>query len=469
MMEGSVTGAGGGGWRVLFGRRHAMYLATFSLGSALYAFSAFLVSACLPSAVVELGDLSLMSWGFTFYLVAAILAGTLAATLKQRWGTQAAFQYASVVYLLGSLACGLAPAMWVLLGGRLLQGVGEGAISGLCYILIPEFFPAALIPAIFGVEAVIWALGSIVGPVVGGFLTEVISWRGAFLVSVPFILLFMAMVRIAIPSGGGGGRASAMPLPFVRLAGVGLGILLISAAAIAPPALRFAGVGAGLLVLLAMVLWDHRAANHLLPRGAFSFGSVLGLAFWIVLLMPSAHTGPGVYVILLFERVWGFSPLPASTLGATMGFTWSVVGVAVSWLSARWARACLWLGPLIMTAGLAICGVSLWQHGLLLFLAGQALVGLAYGVSWGFVSQAIMIGVAPADRDRASGMVPTMMSAGLAVGAALGGVAANSAGLAVSDTPAVVTHAGIWCFTLATAIALGAFLISLRLRVRMGD
>jgi hypothetical protein len=62
-----------------------------------------------------------------------------------------------------------------------------------------------------------------------------------------------------------------------------------------------------------------------------------------------------------------------------------------------------------------------------------------------------------------------MMSAGLAVGAALGGVAANSAGLAVSDTPAVVTHAGIWCFTLATAIALGAFLISLRLRVRMGD
>jgi MFS family permease len=127
--------------RILFARPNAAYLATFCLGSALYAFSAFLVAACMPSAIKVLGHLTLISWGTTFYLIAAIVAGTLAAQLKRRLGTANALQGAATCFLIGTLACGFAPDIGTLLAGRVFQGLGEGAISGLTYMLIPEVFP----------------------------------------------------------------------------------------------------------------------------------------------------------------------------------------------------------------------------------------------------------------------------------------------------------------------------------------
>jgi MFS family permease len=435
----------------LFARPNGAYLATFSLGSALYAFSAFLVAACMPSAIKVLGHLDLISWGFTFYLIAAIVTGTLAAQFKRRFGTADALQWAAVCFLVGTLACGLAPDIWTLLAGRVLQGMGEGAISGLTYMLIPEVFPAALIPAVFGIEAVIWASGSTIGPILGGFLTQALSWRAAFLVEVPLILAFMMLVRLNIPR-----RPAALPLGAVaagRLLGVGLGILLLSLAAIEPHLwMRTTSAMASVGLLALLVRWDSRAANRLLPAGAFSGRSALGLAFWVVLL------------ILILERIWGFDPLTASILGAAPYITWSVIGVAASRIPPSLSPACLWAGPMLLALGLC-AGVAAMSTGSLgLLLAGLIGVGIGYGLSWGFLSQAIMTGAGPGDRDRASAMLPTVLSTGLAIGAALGGLAANSAGLDAQSSPAIVARAGLFCFAVAAIVGLGAVLAGLRLR-----
>jgi MFS family permease len=456
--------AAAGSWRVLFGRRHGAFLATFSLGSALYAFSAFLVSASMPSAVAELGHLNLISWGFTFYLIAAIAAGTLASPLKQRWGSQAAYQYASLAYLAGTLACGLAPEIWTLLAGRALQGIGEGAISGLSYMLIPEMFPAVLIPAVFGVEAVIWAGGSMFGPILGGFLTQSVSWRAAFLVEAPMIVVFMLLVRLTIS------RAKALPsslgsLPVLRLLGVSAAILLLSLAAVEGLLwMRIASVLVAIALLIGLIRRDGRVSNSILPRRAFSWRTRGGLAFWLVLLMPTAHTGPGVYLIFILERVWGYGPLSASILGAAMVVAWSAVAIAVSHMPPRLSRTCLWVGPLMLMLGLVLGVPGLMMQSLWLLLLGQAFVGIAYGLSWGFLSQSIMTGAAPADRDRAAAMLPTILSGGLAIGAALGGVAANSAGLVEHSSVAVVIRAGIYCFAISAVLGAVAFAAGLRLR-----
>jgi MFS family permease len=451
------------GFRHLFARPFGAYLATFSLGSAIYAFSAFLVAACMPSAIKVLGHLTLISWGFTFYLIAAIVAGTLAAQLKRRFGTAIGLQWAAGCFLVGSLACGLAPDIWILLAGRVFQGMGEGAISGLIYMLIPEVFPAALIPAVFGVEAVIWASGSTGGPILGGFLTQALSWRAAFLVEVPLILAFMLLVRLNIPR-----HINALPvegLAVARLLGVGFGILLLSLAAIEPHLwMRAATTLASVGILAVVVGRDRRAPNRLLPAGAFSWATPLGLAFWVVLLMPAASTGPATYAILMLERIWGFQPLPASILGAAPYITWSVIGVAASRIPPTRSPACLWAGPLLVAFGLAIGVVAMPAYSLGLLLAALVCVGIGYGLSWGFLGQAIMTRAEPGDRDRASAMLPTVLSTGLAIGAALGGLAANSAGLIEQSAPAIVARAGLFCFVLAAVVGLGAVLAGLRLR-----
>jgi MFS family permease len=447
----------------LFARPNGAYLATFSLGSALYAFSAFLVAACMPSAIKVLGHLALISWSSTFYLIAAIVAGTLAAQLKRRLGTADALQWAAACFLLGTLACGFAPNIWILLAGRVFQGMGEGAISGLTYMLIPEVFPAALIPAVFGVEAVIWASGSTGGPILGGFLTQALSWRAAFLVEAPMVLCFMLLVRVNIPR-----RPDPLPvhaLPIGRLVGVGLGILLLSLAAVEPALwMRVASALAAVGLLALLVRRDGRAPNRLLPAGAFSSASALGLAFWVVLLMPAASTGPATYAILMLERIWGFNPLIASILGAGPYITWSIIGVAASRIPPALSPACLWGGPLLVAVGLVVSMAAMPLISLWLLLVGFALIGTGFGLCWGFLSQAIMTSAGPGDRDRASAMLPTVLSTGLAIGAALGGLAANSAGLSDQSSPAMVARAGLACFALATVVALGMVLAAIRLR-----
>ena len=451
-------------WKSLFVRPYGAYLATFSLGSALYAFAAFLVSACMPSAVQELGHLTLMSWGFTFYLIAAITAGILASPLKWRLGTAATLQCAGLAYLLGSFACGLAPNIWTLLGGRVLQGLGEGTVSSVTYILIPEVFPPLMIPAIFGIEATIWAVGSLAGPVIGGYLTQAISWRAAFLVEIPPILLFMALVWNVIPEGGHRDEAKHR-IPVLRVMSVGFAILLLSIAAIEPGLYpRLASLAAATLVLLLVARTDLAAPNRLLPRGAFSLRKPAGIAFWVVLLLPAAHTGPGTYIILLIERVWGYDPLTAAALGSVMVAFWGGIGLFVSRLPTRFTEKGLWLGPCLLASGLALGWFGMSERLLWVVLIGQALVGTGNGLCWGALSQVIMTGSEEADRDRASAMLPSVLSAGLAIGAALGGIAANAAGLAEGVPMAVLVHAGTACFTVATAVGLLAAAASLRLR-----
>ena len=458
-----MSDAAAQGFRGLFARPNGAYLATFSLGSALYAFSAFLVAACMPSAIQELGHLALISWGATFYLIAAIVAGTLASQLKRRLGTAPALQWAAACFLVGTLACGLAPDIWVLLAGRIFQGMGEGAVSGLTYMLIPEVFPPALIPAVFGIEAVIWASGSTGGPILGGFLTQAISWRAAFLVEVPMVLAFMLLVRLNIPR-----RANTLPvhaLPVARLIGVGFGILLLSLAAIEPRLwMRLASTLVSLSLLAVLVQRDRRTTNRLLPAGSFTWSSPLGVAFWVVLLMPVASTGPATYAILMLERIWDFQPLTASVLGATPYITWSVIGVAASRIPPSVSPSCLWLGPLLVALGLGIDVAAMASVSLGLLLAGLVCVGTGYGLSWGFLSQAIMTRAAHGDRDRASAMLPTVLSTGLAIGAALGGFAANSAGLGAQSSAGMVAHAGLFCFVVAAVAGIGAVATGLRLR-----
>ncbi len=115
-----------GRWGELLGRRYAATVATLCLGVALYALNAFLVSTSLPTAVVELGGVGLISWAFTVFLVAAIVGGAAAAMLKQRFGTRPALLLAALAFLAGTLVCGFATSMPMVLVGRLAQGAGEG-------------------------------------------------------------------------------------------------------------------------------------------------------------------------------------------------------------------------------------------------------------------------------------------------------------------------------------------------------
>ncbi|MCW5748274.1 MAG: MFS transporter, partial [Alphaproteobacteria bacterium] len=170
-------------WRHLLTRRLAPAAATVCLGEGIHALNVFIVSTAMPSVVIELGGVRLIAWASTLYLVAAIVGGAAAGLLKQRLGARLALTASAATFAAGTLSVSFAGSMPSVLVGRTLQGAGDGVSAATCYALVAELFPSRLVPKMFGLLAIIWAVAAFGGPLLAGLLTETVSWRAAFLVN----------------------------------------------------------------------------------------------------------------------------------------------------------------------------------------------------------------------------------------------------------------------------------------------
>jgi MFS family permease len=451
-----------GSWGEVLRPPYTATTVTLCLGVGLYAFNTFLVGTALPTAVQELDGLALISWSLTVYLVFAIMSGASAALLKRRFSARLALAVAALVFLAGSVVASAAATMPQVLLGRALQGVGQGVVAGLVSVLTIELYPIRLVPKVFGVEAVVWAVAGFGGPVLAGALTQYISWRAAFLINVPVAAAFIALVLWVVP------RASREPgrfsLPMTRLAVIGVGIMLVSLASIAGDV----GVAAVLLVaatvlLASAVLLDRRGRTRLMPPDAFSLRTIVGNGLWVVLLMPMAQSASTVYLVLLLQQLWGFTPTLAGSIGAIMALSWSGAAIPVANVEgAAHRRMLVCAGPVLLALGFVGTLLAFRFDQLALLVAAQFAVGAGFGVTWGFLNQTVMEAAGDGERDRASGLLPTVQSAGYAVGGAVTGLVANLAGLTRATTQDDSILAVMVVFGVAAALSAGAFVAAVR-------
>jgi MFS family permease len=453
------------GWRHLLTRSLAPATATVCLGEAIHALNTFIVSTTMPSVVVELGGVALISWASTVYLVAAIVGGAAAGFLKQRVGARVSLIGSAATFAAGTLCVSFATSMVPVLVGRTLQGVGDGVIAAACYALVAELFPAPLVPKMFGLLAVIWAVAAFGGPLVAGILTETVSWRATFLVNIPLILAFAALVATVVPRTARiGGR---IDLPFARLAAIATGIMLVAIAGLMTQPLYMVVVLAGAAALLVRVFAVDRASrNRLFPSDAFSPRTVVGTALWVVFLMPLAQVCTSVYLPLFLQHLWGHGPTVAGSFTAITALAWSGAAMVVAMLKgAALSRAMIRLGPVMVAAGLAGAAIAVPQGEHWLLALCQVTIGAGFGVSWAFLSQAVMTNARPGEADTASGLVPTAQAAGYAIGAALSGLVARAAGLSNTLDAPTLAHASGWIFGIGAALATGAMVFGFAMRL----
>ena len=242
------------------------------------------------------GGVAYLSWATTVFLVFAIMGGAGAALLKARFGARGALVMAASVFLLGSLLAAIAGAMPQLLVGRALQGLGEGIVAAICYALIPELFPSALVPKVFGTESIVWAIAAFGGPVLSGALTELVSWRAAFAVKLPIGAVFMALVLTVVPRGTL--LDDRQRFPIVRLVLIGTAIMAVSVGGVLrSPALTALCLVLAGATLVGVIVRDRTAQTPIFPLRAFRLDDVVGAGLWVILLMPLAQAGGAVYLV----------------------------------------------------------------------------------------------------------------------------------------------------------------------------
>src|SRR6218665_2989227 len=362
-------------WAEIFTPRYATVTLILCLGVALLAFNAFLASISLPTAVQEMGGVALISWALTLFLVFAIVGGSGAALLKQRLGARTALLTSAGVFLVGTVVAATATSMEQVLVGRALQGLGEGVVSAIWCALIPELFPSRFVPKVFGLQAMIWAIAAFGGPAAAGLLTEMVSWRAAFLVNVPLVLIFAVMVMIKVPAQRTEDLNS-VGFPGLRLLAIGAGIMLVALAALAAPLLATALLVAAAALLVLAVFMDGRAETRLMPPDAFRPVSVVGTGLWIVLLINIAGAGSAVYLVLVVQEMWHYGPTAAGAIAAVLAVAWSASAITVANVRSKETRKTLIrLGPAMIGTGLLLVLTGLQLDQVIIVACGQLVIG----------------------------------------------------------------------------------------------
>ncbi|MGH6859313.1 MAG: MFS transporter, partial [Phyllobacterium sp.] len=257
-------------------------------------------------------------------------------------------------------------------------------------------------------------------------------------------------------------------VPFMRLAAIGGGIMFVALASIMrtlATEILFVAAAAG--VLAAVVAVDRRSRTPLFPSDAFALNSTVGIGLWVVLFMPVAQSATSVYLVMTLQNLWGYGPTKAGAFSATFAIAWSLFAIVVANIADPRRRAwMIRLGPTFLVAGLATIVVGFSVDMPLVVMAGQIGIGTGFGVSWGFLSQTVMEAARSGERDRASALLPTLQSAGYAIGAAIAGLAANAAGYPLATTPGALREATIVIFMVSTIIGLGALVAGFALPLR---
>ncbi|RRU16035.1 MFS transporter [Stenotrophomonas sp. 278] len=360
---------------ILSPRYRATTLGMVALVS-LHAFEALAVAAAMPTVATALDGLRLYALAFGGTLATSVIGMTLAGRWSDQQGPSQPLWLGLACFVAGLLVAGLAQHMPVLVVGRLLQGLGAGAISVSLYVLVGRCYPEALRPRVFAAFSAGWVVPSLVGPAISGLIVQHLGWRWVFL-GVPLLAVPAALLlRPALRQMQKYTASRAPDNAVVRWAtGAALAALLLYVGG------QQTGVAAGALMLpatLALLLCSWK----LLPAGTLQLRRGLPSVIALRGIAASAFFGCEAFLPLLLQRERGLTPLLAG-VALSLG--------ALGWFSGSWfqghqrqgwsrrqllhAGALLMCGGIIATAFALQPGVPLW-----LALGGWTLTGLGMGL-----------------------------------------------------------------------------------------
>jgi EmrB/QacA subfamily drug resistance transporter len=197
---------------------------TILLGILLSALDQTIVSTALPTIVGDLGGAGHQSWVVTAYMLAETVATVLAGKFGDLFGRKTVFQLGVLIFIIGSIFCGLANSMALLIAFRAVQGIGGGALTVTSTALIADVIPLRLRGQYQGALGAVFGVTTVIGPLLGGIFTDDLSWRWVFYVNVPIAVIVIALAFRTIPQARSGRKPKIDYLGclFVALGATGL-------------------------------------------------------------------------------------------------------------------------------------------------------------------------------------------------------------------------------------------------------
>ncbi|MBO1329840.1 MFS transporter [Streptomyces sp. VRA16 Mangrove soil] len=420
-----------------------------------------IVSTALPRIAQDLNGFDDIAWVSAAYLLASTAVTPLWGKLGDMFGRKRLYLASTSIFLIASVACGLAQNLPELIGARVLQGVGGGGMIVLTFALVGDIVAPRERGRYQGMFGSVYGVASIVGPLLGGVFTDQLSWRWAFLINLPVGIVALAIAGRALPAATRGAKARVDYLGATLLAAIATGLVLVTSfgerwgwgsPAIVGLILGTVALGAALIPV------ERRAAAPVLPPAMLGSRTVV-FSSLIAFFANAAMFSVLVYLPTYLQIVHGVS---ATLSGIHM--LPLVAGLVVSQsLAGRWAvhverlRTILLAGLAANLVGLILLGTIGAATNTLVLSVYFLITGVGIGMVPMVVLTSVQNSVPAADLGAASAVVTFSRSIGAAFGVAVFGALLNS-GFA-SRTHALPTAGG---FDAARPDTIGRLPVALR-------
>jgi MFS family permease len=436
---------------------------------------ALAVITVMPVVARDLGGLRLYGWVFSAFMLASVVGIVAAGREADRRGPAVPFVAGVVVFSCGLAVAGLAPSMGVLVAGRVLQGLGAGAVPPVAYASIGRSLPGPLRARMMAVLSTAWVAPGLAGPAIAAEVAHLFGWRWVFLGLLPVVVVagsiaVPALVRLGPPGPRVG--SIAVPAP-VRLGPPGPtaapehrlvdALRTTAAAAVILGGLTLAagsgGILAGLALIAAGALVGLPALRRLVPPGTMTARQGMPATIAMRGLLTFAFFGADTYVTLAITAIKHRTPVVAGL---------AVTGATLSWTAGAWVQARLserWEGRRLVRTGLVIIVAGIAAMALNLLpavpvaegLAAWTVAGFGMGLAYAPLSLLMLRQAPPGQEGQASASLNLTDVLGTALGIGVGGAA-----VAAEAGPDL--RVGLWAaFAAAAVVALLAIAVTRRL------
>ncbi len=415
------------------------------------------VVTVMPVVARDLGGLRLYGWVFSAFMLASVVGIVAAGREIDRRGPAVPFVAGVVLFSCGLAVAGLAPSMGVLVAGRVLQGLGAGAVPPIAYASIGRTLEGALRVRMMAVLSTAWVAPGLAGPALSAEVARLFGWRWVFLGLLPLVVVAGSLAVPALVRLGRTGSAHEQEHRLVD------GLRTAAAAAMILGGLTLAAGSGQIPVGLALIavggVAGLPALRRLVPPGTLTVRPGLPATIASRGLLTFAFFGTDAYVTLAITAVKHRTPVVAGI---------AVTGATLAWTAGAWVQARLserWEGRRLVRTGLIIVLAGIAGMALVLLpgvpvaagLAAWTVAGLGIGLAYAPLTLLMMRQAQPGQEGQASASLNLTDTLGTAIGIGAGGAA-------VAAEAGHDLRVGIWAaFAIAAAVGVLALAVTRRL------
>lgn len=387
--------------------------------------------ALFPMAKDLNSDFVTMIWVIIAYLVVNTALVLSLGRLADIYGRKLLYNVGFAIFTIGSALCGFAPSGLTLVAFRVVQGTGAALLTSNSFAILSEAFPRKETGRAFGIQAIVWGMGNILGILLGGIIITYTSWRWIFLINIPVGIFGTAWAYRTLKAVKSSGQRGSFDIPAALAFTAGLLSLLLGITW----GLLYSWLDAVTTLALAMspaflslfILWEWKYSKEPILDFAYFKDRVFAFSIVAALLQFLAVFSVNFLLIFYLEGIAGLSALTASYLIIPFALATAALGPVGGVLSDRYGyRSISMIGLVLMAAAMLLFSRLTVDSTLFEIGAIEAITGVGVGFFWPSNTAAIMSSTPPAKYGVGSGTMNTFRNTGMVLSFALSLTAATA-------------------------------------------